>query len=262
MIHHVRDIIIYPIKGLAGIPLQEAKALPMGFENDRRWMLIDENNQFITQRTQPRMALFQQEVSDGLLSVTYNNSSFSFSMSEVSETLIQTKVWDDIATTQVVSHLANDWFSHQLGQKVRLVKIANDNARMHYSTIKDINFPVSLADGYPYLIVGEASLQLLNEKMSEKVQMNRFRPNIVVSSSVAHEEDEWGDFKVGSATFTNIKPCGRCIVITIEQTTGKINNETLKILNTYRKKDNSVLFGTNVVCNVPGKVSVGDKIEF
>jgi uncharacterized protein YcbX len=98
--------------------------------------------------------------------------------------------------------------------------------------------------------------------MSEKVPMNRFRPNIVVSSSVAHEEDEWGDFKVGSATFTNIKPCGRCNVITIDQATGIINNETLKILNTYRKKENSVLFGTNVVCNISGKVSVGDRIEF
>lgn len=262
MIHQIQDIIIYPIKGMAGIHLRDANALPTGFENDRRWMLLDQNNDFITQRTQPNMALFQQGIMDGLLSVTYDGATFSFPLDEVSDVNIETKVWDDIAMTQVVSHLAGEWFSEQLGQKATLVKISNENARLHHSSATDTSYPVSLADGYPYLIIGEESLKLLNEKMSEKVPMNRFRPNIVVSTSIAHEEDAWRDFKIGSASFTNIKPCGRCNVITIEQSTGKINNETLKILNTYRKKGNSVLFGTNVVCHISGKVSIGDTVEF
>lgn len=262
MSHQIKDIIIYPIKGMSGIHLSEAKALPIGFEHDRRWMLIDQDKQFITQRSQPIISLFKQQICDDQLSVTYKDSTFSFLINEVSEAIIETKVWDDIALTQPVSKAADEWFSHQLGQNVKLVKISHENARLHYSSATDKNYPVSLADGYPYLIIGEESLRFLNEKMSESISMSRFRPNIVISSSIPHEEDDFKEFKIGSVTFVNIKPCGRCNVITIDQDTARTNNETLKVLNTYRKRANNVQFGTNVVCSVGGTICVGDTVEF
>ena len=259
MTHQITDIIIYPIKGLAGIHVDMALALEAGFESDRRWMLVDEEGKFITQRTKPQMALFNQSILNDTLTISFNKASFSFEIKSVSNDLLKTKVWDDVADTVVVSKEANEWFSDQLSQKVRLVKIASDCSRYHHSKTTNKEYPVSLADGYPYLLVGSSSLELLNEKLTNTVSMNRFRPNIVLTTSSAHEEDDWQQFNIGSAAFANIKPCGRCNVITIDQSNAKIDTEPLKVLNNYRKKDNSVLFGTNMMCTKEGVVTVGDE---
>ena len=241
MMYTIKELVIYPIKGLAGISVEKANALPAGFEYDRRWMLIDEANKFVTQRTQPKMALFISEIKEGKLFVSYQDKSISFDLHEtLNDEVIKTKVWDDDALVQLVSNDASAWFSEMLGQQVDLVRILDDNARIHHNSTKNIDIHVSLADGYPYLIAGTESLQYLNQKLSEPIEMNRFRPNIIVVTTEAHEEDTWNKIKIGSASFLNIKPCARCNVITINQ--------------------NSVLFGTNVMCTSDGIVSVGDSI--
>lgn len=262
MIHQITDIIIYPIKGLAGIHMDRALALEAGFDLDRRWMLVDEEGRFITQRTKPELALFKQNIFKDTLTISFYKASFSFEIKSVSADLLRTKVWDDLADTVVVSKEADEWFSDQLSLKVRLVKIASECSRYHHSKTTDKEYPVSLADGYPYLLVGSSSLELLNENLTHKVSMDRFRPNIVVTTSAAHEEDDWQQFSISSAAFANIKPCGRCNVITIDQSNAKIDTEPLKALNNYRKKDNSVLFGTNLVCIHPGTLKVGDSLQF
>lgn len=261
MTRAVSSLMIYPVKSLAGINTVQANAMQAGFENDRRWMLLDENNVFLTQRDIPQMALFIPAINEDSLSVHFKKESISFDLKEMTGEIISTKVWDDIAETQVVSKLAGDWFSDQLGRKIKLVKIKSELSRNHYSTLKHIDIPVSLADGYPYLLAGEESLNYLNTKLEKKVPMNRFRPNIVVTTTVAHEEDRWENISIGGAVFKNMKPCGRCTIVTIDQSTGTSNNETLKVLNTYRKSGNSVLFGTNMMCTKEGKVTVGDIIH-
>lgn len=258
----VSSLFVYPIKSLAGINVFQANALKAGFEHDRRWMLLDENNGFVTQRNLPQMALFIPEIRENFLSVHYNNENISFDLSETTGEIIITKVFDDAAETLMVSNRANEWFSDQLNRKIKLVKIKSEQSRNHYSTLKHIDIPVSLADGYPYLLAGEISLYNLNTKLEKSIPMNRFRPNIVVTTTVPHEEDFWENISIGNAIFKNMKPCGRCTIVTIDQATGIINNETLKVLNTYRKSGNSVLFGTNMMCTKEGLVSVGDSIKF
>lgn len=262
MTHRVTDIIIYPIKGMAGISVEKAQAFAEGFQYDRRWMLIDQDLKFVTQRTKPIIALFETSLHNDQVGIRYRDQSFIFSSHDVIDEVIHTKVWDDHAITQAVSREADEWFSDLLDQKVKLVKLASQDSRKHHSSATNKSYPVNLADGYPYLVIGDESLRMLNEKLEVKVPMNRFRPNIVVTTSTAHEEDRWQAFKLGSTSFTNIKPCSRCTVVTIDQATAQVNNETLRVLNTYRKENNSVLFGTNVVCKVPGVVAVGDKVEF
>jgi uncharacterized protein YcbX len=262
MIHTVTDIIIYPVKGLGGIHLQEARALTSGFEFDRRWMLVDADGKFVSQRTVPKMALFSQKIENDQLYITFGESTFNFPLSSGTDERVDAKVWDDTAVTKIVSKEASQWFSDQINHSFRLVRMADENARIHYSKTIMSDLSVSLADGYPYLLIGEESLRNLNIKMSSPVKMSRFRPNIVVTTSAAHEEDTWGQLSIGTALFRNIKPCGRCNVITIDQENANIHPETLQVLTTYRKSNNNILFGTNMTCIKEGHLSVGDPINF
>ena len=110
--------------------------------------------------------------------------------------------------------------------------------------------------------MGTKSLDFLNEKLADKITVLRFRPNIVVSSQNAHEEDDFDTFTIGEVQFKNVKPCGRCIMVNNDPQKGIIKKEPLKTLSTYRKVDNSVLFGTNIVSLNSGIISVGDAVVF
>lgn len=254
----VKELLIYPVKSMGGISMMTAKALKAGFEHDRRWMLIDSENKFITQRQVPELALFKTDIGDGQLTLTFKGESFKIELDESSSEVIYTQVWDDEAATITVSPKADEWLSDALRSKTRLVKLRDEQSRRHHNKNHDLLLPVSLADGYPYLVAGTSSLEHLNNKLDESIDMNRFRPNIVVVTEVPHGEDTWQSCKSGTAEFLNMKPCGRCTMITIDQETANINNAPLKTLNQYRKVGNSVLFGTNMMCTKEGVVTVGD----
>ena len=53
---HVSQLYIYPVKSFAGIAVGRASATRRGFENDRRWMVVDASGRFVTQREVPAMA--------------------------------------------------------------------------------------------------------------------------------------------------------------------------------------------------------------
>jgi uncharacterized protein YcbX len=260
MKHKVEELYIYPIKSLAGIRLESAKAEEMGFENDRRWMLIDEQNQFITQRKYPILSQFYPKITGDKIAVTYQEVSHEFSVNQTLEERIVSKVWDDETTVIEVNKETSKWFSDKLGFGCKLVKITSNGDRKHNSTKLNTTLNVSLADGYPYLLIGSESLDFLNEKLDEKITISRFRPNIVITSSLAHEEDYFGDFQIGTVKFKNAKPCGRCIMVNTNPNNGKVKKEPLKTLSTYRKVDNSILFGTNAMCINEGIIKVGDAL--
>jgi len=256
----LKELYIYPIKSLAGISVQSAKAEEMGFENDRRWMLIDDENQFITQRNHPNLSQFYPKISEDKISINYYDKKHEFSINETLDEPLFSKVWDDETKVFEVNKATSKWFSEALGFECKLVKIANNGARKHSSTKLHTTLNVSLADGYPYLLIGSESLDFLNEKLEEKIIMARFRPNIVISSSVAHEEDSFGNFQIGTVKFQNAKPCGRCIMVNTNPNNGAVKKEPLSTLSTYRKVDNSILFGTNIMCLNEGIITVGDPL--
>ncbi|WP_337968468.1 MOSC domain-containing protein [uncultured Flavobacterium sp.] len=261
-VHVVKEIYIYPIKSLAGISCKNAFAEEMGFENDRRWMLIDADNQMLTQREHRIMSQFYPQISDGKISITFQDQKHEFSIDEHLEDSIKVNVWDDKSEVIEVNQTTSKWFSEHLGFECKLVKIIKSGDRKHESSRLKETFNVSLADGYPYLMIGSQSLDFLNEKLTDKITVLRFRPNIVISSEIPHEEDDFDTFKIGEVDFKNVKPCGRCIMVNNDPDNGKLKKEPLKTLSKYRVVNNSVLFGTNIVSLNSGIISVGDEIVF
>ena len=258
----VKELYIYPIKSLAGIRVESAKAEEMGFENDRRWMLIDEENQFITQRKYPNLSQFYPKINEGKIVILHQNTTHEFFIKETLGEPILSTVWDDETKVFEVNKATSKWFSEALGFRCKLVKIINKGDRKHNSSKLDITLNVSLADGYPYLLIGSESLNFLNEKLEEKITIARFRPNIVISSKLPHEEDSFDTFQIRNVKFKNAKPCGRCIMINNDPKNGIVKKEPLNTLSTYRKVDNSILFGTNVMCLNEGEIRVGDVLVF
>jgi uncharacterized protein len=256
----VKELYIYPIKSLAGIAVESAQAQEMGFENDRRWMLIDEENQFITQRKHPVLSQFYPNIKKNKIEILFKNSTHEFFLEENLNEFIVSNVWDDESKVLEVNKDTSKWFSDALGFNCKLVKIANQGARKHNSTKLEVTLNVSLADGYPYLIIGSKSLNFLNEKLEEKIKILRFRPNIVISTEIPHEEDVFDVFQIGEVKFKNAKPCGRCIMINNDPENGKVYKEPLNTLSTYRKVEHSVLFGTNCFVLNEGIVNIGDEL--
>jgi uncharacterized protein YcbX len=258
----VKELFIYPIKSLAGIRVENAKAEEMGFENDRRWMLIDDQNQFITQRNHPNLSQFYPKIKEDKIVISHQKATHEFFIDETLEEPLFSKVWEDETKVFEVNKATSKWFSEALGFECKLVKIANNGDRKHSSSKLNTSLNVSLADGYPYLLIGSESLDFLNEKLEEKITIERFRPNIVIHSSVPHEEDSFGNFQIGTVKFKNAKPCERCIMVNNDPKSGIVKKEPLNTLSTYRKVDNSILFGTNVMCLNEGEITVGDTLIF
>ncbi len=234
----------------------------MGFENDRRWMLIDDKNQLITQRNHPILSQFYPTIRGEILQISHQGEVRQFLMNDCLKAPILSKVWDDETTVFEVSKVTSDWFSNQLGFPCKLVKIIKKGDRTHLSAQLNTSLNVSLADGYPFLLLGTKSLDLLNEKLENKITLQRFRPNIVIQTELAHEEDSLTLFQIGAVKFQNAKPCGRCIMVNNNPENGVVNKEPLSTLSQYRKVDNTVLFGTNIICLSEGRIAVGDFLVF
>jgi uncharacterized protein YcbX len=262
------EIWVYPVKSLGGISLQEAEVTDRGLELDRRWLLVDENGRFLSQREYPELALFKPEVVGDILKITHRRLLESIDIplrpvfSNV-ETKIKVTVWDDTIDAFEVSSAITDWFTKLLGFSVRLVYMPEESERKldpNYAITGDeIN---SFSDAYPFLIIGQASLDDLNGRLEVKVPMNRFRPNFVFTNGEAFEEDIWKNFKIGNVSFVGVKPCDRCVMTTVDQEKGVLSGkDPLKTLAKYRNFGNKVLFGQNVIGLGLGTVSVGDAIS-
>jgi uncharacterized protein len=259
---HLSEIWIYPIKSLGGIRLKSAKVLQKGLAFDRRWMLVDEASTFMTQRVHPMMALFKLEMNQLSFKITIKNDSITLPFTHsVIQTEIKTKVWDDEVITFEVSEEYSRWFSKNLGMKCKLVSFPEENSRPVDPRFKINDENVSLADGYPLLIIGQSSLDDLNGRLESPVPMNRFRPNLVFTGGKPYEEDSWKYFAIGESKFAGVKPCSRCILTTVNQETGEKGKEPLATLAKYRQKENKIYFGQNVLTIDHNQIHEGDEIK-
>ena len=257
----VKSIIIYPIKGMQGTSLASCNVLERGFENDRRYMLIDRNDNFVSQRSHPILALIRPQIIDDEIRILFkSNVVLSFPLSLSSGRVVEATLFENTVQGTLVSDEVSNQLSNLIDDEVRLIKMTNEITRNKKLIKGPASTEVSFADGYPYLIAGTASLNQLNQKMDHSVMMDRFRPNIVVETNVPHEEDEWESIQIGNAKLMIIKPCARCQVITINQQTAVKSKETLKVLSSYRKKDNKVFFGANAISLGDSHISVEDTV--
>ena len=259
----ISGLYIYPIKSLAGIEVKEAQLTGRGFQHDRRWMLVDNENRFLTQREFSQMALLQVGLAiDGLVvshKINGNNIHIPF-LPESTETGIVT-VWDSTCIGQFVSNAADIWFTSMLGKPCRLVYMPDTSTIPVDTGYAKHDEITSFSDGYPFLLVGQASLDDLNSRLSEPLPINRFRPNIVFTGGGPFLEDRMAHFTIGQNHFYGVKLCGRCPITTINQDTATKSKEPLKTLATYRSKNNKVYFGQNLLHKGEGLLRVGDIIN-
>jgi len=260
----LKEIHIYPIKSLGGISLQSAKVEERGLQYDRRWMLVDKNGMFLTQREHPQMALLQVNIKDDTLQVSHkvkaiSNLQLPISSEQLSNHMV-VNVWNDVVIAKNVSHDADLWLSEALNLDCQLVFMDNDSDRFTDRKYVDEPHHVSFADAYPFLIIGQESLNELNRRLQEPLPMNRFRPNFVFSGGEPFIEDTWRDFMIGKLKFRAVKSCSRCVIPTINPDTAEKGREPLETLAKFRKVDNKVMFGQNLVGYNEGVVKVGDRV--
>ena len=261
----VAALYIYPIKSLGGIGLSSSNITQRGLQYDRRWMLVDEKNEFLTQRTYPQMALLKTTIEEDSIGIYHSKNPadvLKLSLHPSPGETITVKVWDDYCDAQYASNEANAWFSQKLGIACKAVFMPDSSKRKldagYARSDEDIT---GFADGYPVLVIGQASLDDLNSRLSQPVPMDRFRPNIVIEGAEAYAEDSMKEFTINGTSFYGVKLCGRCIVTTTNQQTGERGKEPLKTLAGYRTINNKVCFGQNVISSSEGKINVGDTIE-
>ena len=179
------EIWIYPVKSLGGIRLSSSKVMEKGLLYDRRFMLVDESGKFMTQRVYPKMALFKLSLHDSTLTVTHHHDTLTIPVvPSLNEPVASVQIWENIVQAHEVDPSYSAWFSERLGMKCKLVFFPEDYDRPVDPAYKVNDEQVSLADAYPFLIIGQSSLDDLNARLKEPVPMNRFRPNFVFTRAV------------------------------------------------------------------------------
>ncbi len=259
----ISGLFVYPIKSLGGISLTKAQVTDCGFNHDRRWMLVDENKRFLSQREVPQMALLYVEITANGLVVMHRQHPEEFVsipfLFDAKEEAICT-IWDDECLAELVDSEIDNWFSRTLNIKCRLVYMPATARRQVDQRYAQPEHITSFSDGFPFLIIGQSSLDDLNGRLKEAVPMDRFRPNIVFTGGEAFLEDQMQHFTINRLNFYGVKPCARCPVVTIDQASAIVGKEPLKTLAGYRKKNNKVYFGQNLLHDGDGIISINDEI--
>jgi uncharacterized protein YcbX len=259
----VSALTIYPLKGGRGMPVTELAIDSIGPRNDRRWVVVDSAGVQVTQREIARLCqIVARPDGAGLrLSAPYMPTiEVPEPTAEAARRTVQ--VWDDAVEAADAGDVAARWVSRFLGAEVRLAHCPETTARRTDPDYDPIGSPVSFADGYPLLLISEASLADLNTRLPSPLPMNRFRPNLVVRGTEPFAEDGWRRFMIGAIPFDGVKPCARCVVTTTDQDTGERSPEPLRTLARYRRRGDGVQFGMNVVHRRTGTIRVGDPVTF
>ena len=234
---------VYPIKSCAGISLESAELDPTGLRHDRRWMLVDETGEFMSQRAHPRMALISTRLSDELLVASAPGMpDLEIPLRLENEDLIDVCVFGDTNLGARVGKDADRWFGEFLTFPCRLVHKPDDDPRLVDSLYAASGDQVGFADGFAFLLISEASLEDLNDRLEDPLPMNRFRPNFVIRGCDPYAEDGWSRLRVGDVPFRVAEACPRCAITTVDQGTGIRAKEPLRTLATYRKFGGEVYF--------------------
>jgi uncharacterized protein YcbX len=226
-------------------------------------MVVTPEGGFLTQREYPRLALVTPTLKNDSVTLSAPDfDSIQFGIQK-SGTPTSVNIWKSKGVSAIdQGDESAQWFSDWLGVSVRLVHVDE-----RYKRKLNPDYAVSaedhtgFADGYPILIISEASLQDLNSKMESALPMNRFRPNIIVKNCEPFAEDTWKRVKIGDIKMALVKPCPRCVVTTIDKETLQKNKEPLKTLSTYRNQEGGAMFGMNVIPLNEGEIKVGMSLE-
>jgi len=260
----VSGLYIYPVKSCRGIALGEAEVGDRGFVHDREWLVVDRRGTFMTQRDWPALArVTASPRGDGLVLEAEGMPVLEANADASTGDGRQVTIWQDACVAQSAGTEAAQWISAFLGTDCELVRMSTSTLRQVDLEFAETGDRVGFADGFPFLLISEGSLDELNCRLpdGQHVPMDRFRPNIVVTGCAPYSEDEWSMIRIGDVGFRIVKPCARCVITTTDQRTGERSREPLKTLATYRLVDGNVMFGQNLIHASRGVVRVGDSCE-
>jgi uncharacterized protein YcbX len=250
---------VYPIKSCAGVPLDEALLIETGIEFDRAWMAVDAAGRFVTQRELPRMALVKPQLKFHEMVLRAPGMLALHLALDAVEAPCRVTVWKDEVAAYDMGDLAAQWFSDFLGRPLRLVRFDPEQRRLsNRQWTGDIEAENAFSDGYPLLVLSQASLDGLNERLAaaghDAVTMARFRPNLVIDGVEAHDEDHLDeiifDTAEGLVRLKLVKPCSRCTIPDVDPATGEQGHAIGDTLPGYRadpRLDGAITFAMNAV---------------
>lgn len=264
----IESLHVYPVKGARAVDLDTVRVQARGLEGDRAWMLVDADGTFVSQRSVPALtglaALWNAngvggtdgaDATGGTLELAWRGDRFT--VPQPTAPAESVRVWDDIVQAIPANEEANSWLSERLGRTFRLFWMPQTTLRQVDPVYAgDDGHGTRFTDGYPVLVTTTGSLRALGLDLP----MNRFRPSIVIDTPDAWMEDAWDRIAIGDVELRLVKPCGRCVVTTIDQDTGVGGKEPLTTLAHLRKKGSNVLFGENALVEKEGTVKVGDRV--
>ena len=257
------QIWVYPIKSLGGFEVNTWKIDKEGLLFDRQWMLVDANYQFITLREEHKLVdlcvlAFEPNATSMQVLNKQNGEQIVIPIEFTTNQFAQVQVWEDSVSAIVAEEGINSWFSAFLNREVKLVKKVPGTIRQVDLKFAAPGESTGFSDGFPVLLVGQSSLDLIRQKSGANLETVRFRPNLVVEGLSPHEEDKVINFEFADFQIQPVKPCARCQVTTLDPLTGEAGVEPLRTLSTYRKSGNKILFGMNCLVQGNGLINKGD----
>lgn len=259
----LKSIRIYPIKACGGIEVEEAQMEKRGLQYDRRWMLVNDAGTYYDQSDHPRLASIVPQIhEDGLLLQAPGMSPLHVPFHLEQTASVSVRISRSICEVLPVGKEVDEWFQDFLHTSCRLVFMPETTQRAvnpDYAINHDI---VSFASGYPYHLIGEASVAHVNQLLDTPVPLDRFRPNLVITGAPAFAEDSWQTIRINQQVFHLVKPCDRCAITTVDQHTGEVTGkEPLRTLARFRTVKQKVLFGQYLLAEERGLLRVGDPIQ-
>lgn len=253
------QIYLYPVKSLSGIAVSSWPVANNGLLHDRKWMLIDEQHKFLSQRRLPKMALIKTRIEqDQLILSAPGQEELVLALNPIAGDEIEVTIWHDQCMAKTISSQADDWLSDFLQTYCRLVYHPDDQQRQVDQRYAQASDQTAFADGFPFLIVAENSLLALNQAMQLELGIQRFRPNLVIADCASYAEDSWRRISINEIEFRLPKPCSRCSVPAIDPETAITHKEPLTSLSRLRRWENKVYFGQNALHDSIGNLTVGD----
>jgi uncharacterized protein YcbX len=257
----IKDLYVYPIQSFRGVRLDMMKVDENGPAHDRQFLLVDENNGFLTQRQIPELArIGLRLIDDAFIELSQTGfEEMDFGLNEREEKIEEVTIWKAKVPAQEVNPEISQWLGEVLKRKVKLVRIT-DNAQRNFDPDAHAGRNIRFTDATPFLVLSTESLKMLEQKAKVTLSMTRFRPNIVVDGVAAHAEDEWKGFSAGRIKFDPLHQCTRCKITTVHPLTGEVGPEPLQTLATYRKGEKGVVFGKYYAHLDSGTLRIGDKL--
>lgn len=254
----IARLFVYPVKSCAGVELAEAVLTRSGLDLDRAWMVVDEQGEFVTQRELPRMALVKPQLKHHEVVLRAPGMLALHLAIDAVEEPVRVRVWNDEVPAYDMGDVAAQWFSDFLGRRLRLVRFDPDHKRLSdMEWTQGAEATNQFSDGYPVLVLSEASLEQLNGKLRAAghaaVGIERFRPNIVLAGVEAHDEDRLDLLRIAAdqeVQLKPVKPCPRCPIPNVDPATALSSPEVGDTLQGYRKDERvggAVTFGMNAI---------------